>query len=658
MKSGFLQTIAFLFLHAICLAQNVEDSYRFTNNFSVAEPACAPDLLQVNALGSCTLGGTPGAFVADNLDCQISRTVYHTNLNYGLMYSNTAGTVSETYTIQMYIKNTRWGKTWARIIDFSNGQLDEGIYFKDIAGSNDRCIDFFPTGIAGDCPYFKLDKYYLLTFTRNGQTGVMDVYVNDKLFVSYDDSGKKYVGKTGVPIYIFRDDNEVSCESGEANFAFLSFTNYYSSQTLVSKDYQNICSVANINVSADFSIDPAAVCGNKNVKVAYTGVLPSATGYSFHWNFDGAKIISGSDKGPFLLHWNEEGNKKITLTIKNEACGKEISNTKPAYVSFMNISVDIDDSKCDGQATLTVNPKNGISPFQFSIDSINYQALNVFNVTAKDYKIFVKDYNGCINDTLITVKLNGGIELKTISDTTICIGQEIQLLTTANVTNYSWTPAAGLDNAAALEPFASPQQTTQYIITATDKGCSSQDTVAVTVIPEIKVIVTPDSDIPPNTPFQLISSSPQLTGISGVSYSWSPPYGLSNPAIANPNATLSASQVYSVILSTPQGCSGTGQVTLTVIPPASITLPDIFTPDGDGKNEMLTPITNRIASLNYLRIYNRWGEVIYFSKQLSQGWDGKTHGIKSDSGVYVWKMEAVTTSGEIVSRSGTVLLVR
>ncbi len=51
----------------------------------------------------------------------------------------------------------------------------------------------------------------------------------------------------------------------------------------------------------------------------------------------------------------------------------------------------------------------------------------------------------------------GQFSLKSISDTTICVGQEIQLLTTTNVTNYSWSPAVGLDNRSALEPFASPQ---------------------------------------------------------------------------------------------------------------------------------------------------------------------------------------------------------
>ncbi|WP_159469256.1 gliding motility-associated C-terminal domain-containing protein [Dyadobacter sp. 3J3] len=653
-----LQTIIFLFLDIVCLGQNVENSYRFINNFTVAQPACASDLIQTNALGSCTLGASPGSFIIDNPDCQISRTVYHTNLNYGLMYANTEGTISETYTIQMYIKNTNWGKTLARIIDFSNGQLDEGIYFKNPGGSADRCLDFYPTGIAGECPYFKLDKYYLLTFTRNGQTDVMDVYVNDKLFVSYNDSGKRFVGKTGVPIYIFRDDDQISCESGEANFAYLSFTNYYSSQSAVTKVYENICSVANVNVSADFSIDPSLTCSNKNIKVAYTGVLPSQTGYSFQWDFDGAKVISGSGKGPYLIHWNSEGSKKVTLTIKNDICGKEIVNTKVTHVSFMDLAMIIDDKKCDGNATLTVNPIGGISPFQYSIDSVNFQASNIFNVTAKDYKVFVKDYNGCINDTLVKVKLNGTILLKTFSDTTICIGEQIQLLTTANVTNYSWSPAVGLDNASSLEPFASPTQTTSYIITATDKNCSSKDTVIVSVIPEIQVLVTPDAEITANKPFPLTSSSPQLAGVSGVNYTWSPPYALSNPTIPNPVAKLNTSQVYTVTLTTLQGCTGTGKVTLTVIPPAFITLPDIFTPDGDGKNDVLIPIASSIASLTYLRIYDRWGEVIYFSKQLTDGWDGKVKGTKSDGGVYVWKMQAVTNGGDILNKNGTVLLVR
>jgi gliding motility-associated-like protein len=658
MKSGFLPIIILLLLSTICRAQNVENSYRFYDDFKVAAPACSSDLVPAKALGSCSAGNKEGSFISDNVDCYSGRSVYHTNMNNGLMYANTEGNVSETYTIQMYIKNTRWGSAKTRIIDFSNGKDDEGIYFKSTNGSPDRCIDFFPNGISGTCPLFKTDQYYLITLTRNGQTGVVDLYADNSLLASYRDIDKKYVGKAGIPIYIFRDDAEIPCESGEANFAFLSFNNYYSSPSAVSSAYSSICILANMNVAADFLIDPSPSCGSKSIRVAYSGILPSETGYTFQWDFDGATIVSGSGKGPYALRWDFPGNKKVTLTIINDACGKDIVNAKQTFVSFTDIEAVVDDKQCTGSATLTINPVKGIEPFQYSIDSVNFQASNVFNVTTKDYKVFIKDDKGCIKDTLIRVSLKGTIQVKAMPDTTICSGQKIQLLTTGNVSEYSWSPAADLDDAQSKDPLASPEQTTQYVITATDRGCFIKDTVTVTVIPEIQVVLTPDSTIPANRAFQLNASSPQLANVKGVSYAWSPPYGLTNAAVPDPKTILGDSQNYTVTLSTVQGCSGTGKVQLTVVPPALITLPDAFTPDGDGKNEVLVPITKRITSLNYLRIYNRWGEVIYFSKELSEGWDGKIKGNKSDSGAYVWKMEAVTNEGEVISKNGTVLLIR
>ena len=658
MKLVFLIATAILFMYVSTQAQTVEHAYRFTNNFQVAQPTCASDLVPVKSPGSCPDQISPGAFTDDILTCGINRKVYHTNLNYGLKYENTDGAVSETYTIQMYVKNTNWGKTRTRILDFSDGQLDQGIYFKEIPGTMERCIDFFPSGISGSCPFFNTTTYYLLTFTRNGQTGIVDMYVNNTLLVSYHDIEKKYVGKAGVPIYIYRDDAIVTCESGEANFAYLSFTNYHSTQAAVSKVYREVCATSSINVMADFSITPNPSCGNSDIKVTYTGILPSPTGYTFKWNFDGAKVLSGSGRGPYTLRWSSLGTRKVTLQITNDFCGKELINIKETVVSYTRISTSLDDKQCQGSASLTINPLNGISPFQFSIDSIHYQSSNVFTVISKDYKIFVKDYNGCVSDTLIKVNLKGAIQLQTLADTTLCFGQNIQLRTIGNVLDYSWSPSTGLDNALIKDPVASPEQTTRYIITAKDKNCSTSDTVTITVIPEVKVNVTPDAEIIPYKPFQLNASSNQLSGISGVNFAWSPSYGLNNPLISNPTATLVSSQLYTVTLSTPQGCQGQGVVQLTVVPPSVIMLPDAFTPDGDGKNDVLFPVSKSITSLNYFTVYNRWGQVIYSSKNLNEGWDGRLKGAQLESGTYVWKIEAVTNMGDIINKSGTVLLIR
>jgi hypothetical protein len=134
----------------------------------------------------------------------------------------------------VYLKTTNWGsRPWVRIIEFSDGLSDNGIYFFKNGASNNRCLEFYPNGIVGACPYFNDTTWYLLTFTRNGATGMMYIYVNNTLFGSYNDIAGAYTSIPGKPVYIFRDDQQIPCEMGEANFGYLSFKNIFSTQSTV-----------------------------------------------------------------------------------------------------------------------------------------------------------------------------------------------------------------------------------------------------------------------------------------------------------------------------------------------------------------------------------------------------------------------------------------
>ena len=642
-------------------AQLVKHAYRFYQNFNVAQPECGPDLQAAKALGNCSAKATAGNYIDDALPCGVNRKVYHTNLDWGIMYPNTTNTVSETYTIQMYIKITDWGLTWARIIDFSNGQSDNGIYFKTKSGSSDRCIDFYPNGISGPCPYFNTSSYYLLTFTRNGQTGIMDVYVDNNLFVSYNDSAKRYVGKPGTPIYIFRDDAAVSCESGEANFAFLSFSNQYSSNKDVTDTYNQICYKANINASADFSIDPHPSCVfPKNINIAYTGDIPApGTGYNFNWDFDGGTVVSGSGMGPYVVNWNTKGTKKVTLTVSNIACGNKIVNTKQNLLNNLDLKATVDAGSCENnQTTVSLSANGGTSPYQYSIDSLNYQKDSTFLLGPKNYRFFVKDATNCLIAQNVKVDVKGNTLVKTIDDVAICEGQRVQLLTQSNAASFAWLPATGLDDAASKDPVASPAASSRYIVTATTNKCVTTDTIMVTVIPKVQVTVTPDGEIEPDYPYQLNAVSPQLSGKQGVTYSWTPPAGLSNASISNPFATLISDRTYDVTITSAEGCSGTGQVNLKVLPAPRIYVPTAFTPDGDGKNEVLEVVTREIKSLNYFKVYDRWGEVVFFTSEITKGWDGRFKGSEPVSGTYTYKIEGVSDKGKKIRKEGTVLLIR
>ena len=89
-----------------------------------------------------------------------------------------------------------------------------------------------------------------------------------------------------------------------------------------------------------------------------------------------------------------------------------------------------------------------------------------------------------------------------------------------------------------------------------------------------------------------------------------------------------------------------------------IYVPTGFTPNGDGKNDKFTPFPVGIKSYKYFRVFNRWGQLIFSTTKLHDGWDGKLGGREQPSGAYVWMIEGVTKDDRVITKKGTVTLIR
>ncbi len=144
-------------------------------------------------------------------------------------------------------------------------------------------------------------------------------------------------------------------------------------------------------------------------------------------------------------------------------------------------------------------------------------------------------------------------------------------------------------------------------------------------------------------------------------YSWSPSIGLSNPSISDPVVTAGAIGdivLYKVTASTIAGCKGEGYVTVKVYKGPDIYIPSGFTPNNDGKNDKFKPFPVGIKQINYFKVFNRWGQLLFSTSTLNDGWDGKYAGVEQSSGVYVWMVQGVTEDDKVITKKGTVALIR
>jgi gliding motility-associated-like protein len=241
----------------------------------------------------------------------------------------------------------------------------------------------------------------------------------------------------------------------------------------------------------------------------------------------------------------------------------------------------------------------------------------------------------------------------------ICYGQSYQLQGSGGAT-YTWTPSAYLSSASVYNPQVSPDKTITYTLSVTDaNGCPSlvTDQVIVKVTPPIKVTTNPfDTVVYAGAQIPLLATS------NGTSYVWSPASGLDNPNIADPTATAPLIDgtvvIYKVTTTTSAGCQGEAYVKIQVYKGPDIYVVTGFTPNGDGKNETFIPFPVGIKQLNYFRVFNRWGQLLYSTTTLNKGWDGKLGGVEQANGVYVWMVEGVTIDNKVITKKGTVTLIR
>lgn len=274
--------------------------------------------------------------------------------------------------------------------------------------------------------------------------------------------------------------------------------------------------------------------------------------------------------------------------------------------------------------------------------------------SSEEYIVFVETPNGCFDTDTIQVIVNASKFLQLdFTDTNICITDTVQLQASGGV-KYTWTPSVGLTNDTISNPYAYMGSSMIYKVVAENEfGCIDTGSVTLNYLPGT-VIDMPDSvSIYPGESYEIQMVS------NGHYFNWFPPEGLSDINVANPIASPEVRTRYFVRAYSEFGCSALDSIDIIVNLESLFDVPNAFVPGNSFANNGEFKIEKRgdVELLNF-QIYNRWGVLVFETKDINKGWDGTYNNSPQPMGVYVYVVEGRLSSGRIIRLKGDVTLIR
>ncbi len=219
--------------------------------------------------------------------------------------------------------------------------------------------------------------------------------------------------------------------------------------------------------------------------------------------------------------------------------------------------------------------------------------------------------------------------------------------------SYSWTPSLYLSDSMGAAPVIKPITSQTYRIVVTSiYGC--KDTLHFEAIVHAGAVLSLGDDTIVLHPGETAQLDPKT---NCTRFTWYPPAGLNDWMISNPIASPEISTKYIVRGYTENGCKASDSVDIIVDPESILAVPNAFTP-GSGVNGEFKIIKKGIATLNYFRIFNRWGNMVFETSNIDKGWNGEFNGTPQPFGVFVYDIEAVTSTGKIFRKHGNLTLIR
>lgn len=144
----------------------------------------------------------------------------------------------------------------------------------------------------------------------------------------------------------------------------------------------------------------------------------------------------------------------------------------------------------------------------------------------------------------------------------------------------------------------------------------------------------------------------------GNSVLWSPPTGLDDPSVFDPVFNSYSGETFFIEIKTAGGCITVDTVSIKTVKNIAVYVPLAFTPNNDGINDQLRPVMYGINKLLSFKVFNRWGQLMFYGTDPDNGWDGNYKGRKQEMQTFVWIVTGIGADAKIYTRKGTSILMR
>jgi gliding motility-associated-like protein len=395
------------------------------------------------------------------------------------------------------------------------------------------------------------------------------------------------------------------------------------------------------------------LCFGQSTGAIYITQTGGNPGYTYNWlpNFSTSDSLAGIPAG----------NYQVNVTDAN-GCSSSVSITITQPPQLTITATANPSGVCSGTAVqLSATGAGGTPAYNFSWNpgNLNGSSVNFVPFASGTYTANVTDANGCSVTAQTSVVVYPVPVAAFVSDTTfgcgpLCVNFSDASTVSSPSVISSWNWNFGDGNFSTLQNpshcYSTAGNYSVQLMATTIDGCAN----TITLTNYINVFASPEAAFTTNQ-----QNSSDLTtevffidnSTNAISWDWNFGDALnSSSTLQNPSFTYVDPICYPVrlIVANNLGCTDTAMNDVCVVPDVEIFVPNTFTPNGDGTNDVFIPKGDGLTDGNYeLMIFDRWGNLIFESHALNDGWDGKVKGSSSIAPIdtYVWRLKVKDIKG-------------